>query len=45
MNLQLHLVISDISGVTGLRILRDIVAGVTDPALLAGIVPTSVEFG
>lgn len=35
MNLQLHLVISDISGVTGLRILRDLVAGVTDPALLA----------
>jgi transposase len=35
MNLQLHLVISDISGVTGLRILRDIVAGRTDPALLA----------
>jgi transposase len=35
MNLQLHLVISDITGVTGLRILRDIVAGVTDPALLA----------
>jgi len=35
MNLQLHLVISDISGVTGLRILRDIVAGATDPALLA----------
>jgi hypothetical protein len=35
MNLQLHLVISDISGVTGLRILRDIVAGVIDPALLA----------
>jgi transposase len=35
MNLQLHLVISDTSGVTGLRILRDIVAGVTDPILLA----------
>lgn len=35
MNLQLHLVISDISGVTGLRILRDIVTGATDPALLA----------
>lgn len=35
MNLQLHLVVSDISGVTGLRILRDIVAGVTDPILLA----------
>jgi transposase len=35
MNLQLHNVISDISGVTGMRILRDIVAGVTDPAVLA----------
>ena len=31
MNLQLHNVISDITGVTGMRILRDIVAGVTDP--------------
>lgn len=27
MNLQLPLVVSDITGVTGLRILRDIVAG------------------
>ena len=35
MNLQLHLVISDISGVTGLRILRDIVAGRTNPQDLA----------
>ena len=35
MNLQLHNVISDITGVTGMRILRDIVAGVTDPAALA----------
>jgi transposase len=35
MNLQLHNVISDITGVTGMRILRDIVAGVTDPQLLA----------
>ena len=35
MNLQLHNVISDITGVTGLRILRDIVAGVTDPQVLA----------
>ena len=35
MNLQLHNVISDIAGLTGLRILRDIVAGVTDPEVLA----------
>ena len=35
MNLQLHLVVSDITGVTGLRILRDIVAGRTDPQALA----------
>ena len=36
MNLLLHNVISDITGVTGMRILRDIVAGVTDPMTLAG---------
>jgi transposase len=35
MNLQLHTVISDITGETGMRILRDIVAGVTDPKTLA----------
>jgi transposase len=35
MNLQLHNVVSDITGVTGMRILRDIVAGVTDPQVLA----------
>lgn len=35
MNLQLHVVISDISGTTGLRILRDIVQGQTDPRHLA----------
>ena len=35
MNLQLHNVISDVTGVTGMRILRDIVAGVTDPMALA----------
>jgi len=35
MNLQLHLVVSDITGVTGLKILRDIVAGHTDPQQLA----------
>jgi transposase len=35
MNIQLPLVVSDITGVTGLRILRDIVAGRTDPHALA----------
>jgi transposase len=35
MNLQLSLVVSDITGVTGLRILRDIVAGHRDPQQLA----------
>ncbi|MGH9718970.1 MAG: transposase [Bryobacteraceae bacterium] len=35
MNLQVPLVVSDITGVTGLRILRDIVAGQRDPELLA----------
>jgi len=33
-NVQLALVVSDITGVTGLRILRDIVAGRTDPQAL-----------
>ena len=35
MNVQLPLVVSDITGVTGLRILRDIVAGQRDPERLA----------
>jgi transposase len=35
MNLQLPLAVSDITGVTGLRILRDIVAGQRDPQHLA----------
>jgi transposase len=35
MNLQLHLVVSDLVGGTGLRILRDLVAGQTDPRRLA----------
>ncbi len=35
MNLQLHNVLSDVTGVTGMAILRDIVAGQTDPAVLA----------
>lgn len=35
MNLRLDLVVTDPVGVTGLRILRDIVAGITDPQRLA----------
>jgi transposase len=35
MNLQLHNVISDVTGVTGIAILRDIVGGETDPTVLA----------
>jgi transposase len=35
MNVQLTLVVSDVSGETGLRIVRDIVAGQTDPTILA----------
>lgn len=35
MNLHLHNVISDITGVTGMAIIRNIVAGVTDPKVLA----------
>jgi transposase len=35
MNLQLHLVISDLTGQTGMRILRDIVSGERDPRMLA----------
>ena len=35
MNLQLHHVVTDITGVTGMRILRAIVAGQHDPLILA----------
>lgn len=35
MNLHLHNVISDITGATGMAIIRNIVAGVTDPKVLA----------
>lgn len=35
MNVQLHHVVADITGVTGMKILRAIVAGVHDPAALA----------
>src|SRR5215218_2494291 len=35
MNVQLHHIVSDITGATGMRIIRDIVAGERDPAVLA----------
>ncbi len=35
MNLQLHHVVADITGTTGLRIIRAILAGERDPAVLA----------
>jgi transposase len=37
MNLQLHHVVSDITGVTGMRIIRAIIAGERDPAALASL--------
>lgn len=37
MNLQLHHVVSDITGVTGMRIVRAIVAGERDPDVLAAM--------
>jgi transposase len=37
MNLQLHHVVSDITGATGMRIIRAVVAGERDPATLASL--------
>ena len=37
MNIQLHKVISDITGVTGMRIVRAILAGERNPLVLAGM--------
>lgn len=37
MNLQLHHVVSDITGATGMKIIRAIVAGERDPAVLAAM--------
>jgi hypothetical protein len=36
MNLQLHHVVADVTGVTGMRIIRAVVAGERDPGVLAG---------
>lgn len=35
MNVQLQYVVTDVTGMTALRIIRDIVAGVRDPGALA----------
>lgn len=37
MNLQIHHVISDITGITGLRIIEAVLSGERDPAKLAGL--------
>nr|WP_246515980.1 hypothetical protein [Bradyrhizobium diversitatis] len=44
MNLQLHHVIADITGVTGMRIIRAILAGERDPETLAGFAPLQLPF-
>lgn len=43
MNLQLHKVLSDIAGVSGLRILRAIASGVQDPEVLAAKVTGGIK--
>ena len=43
MNIQLANVISDISGVTGMRILRAIIAGERDPQKLAGMIDRRIK--
>jgi transposase len=43
MNLQLHKVISDITGVTGLKIIRAIVAGERNPSVLAQMRHKSIK--
>ncbi|MFY9840949.1 MAG: IS110 family transposase [Xanthobacteraceae bacterium] len=45
MNLQLHHVVSDITGATGLRIIRAIIAGERDPAVLAQLRDTRCHAG
>lgn len=43
MNIQLHVALSDISGVSGMRIIRSIIAGERDPKVLAGLVARGVK--
>lgn len=43
MNLQLHKVLSDIAGISGMRIIRAILDGQRDPQILAGLCHPSVK--
>lgn len=43
MNIQLHKVISDITGVTGMRIIRAILDGERDPNILAGMKHSGIK--
>jgi len=43
MNLHLHVVLSDVTGVSGMKILRAIVAGEHDPVQLASLADTQVR--
>ena len=43
MNVQLHKVLSDVSGVSGMSIIRAVVAGERDPDNLAGMVKSGVK--
>lgn len=43
MNLHLHVVLSDVAGVSGMKILRAIVAGERDPVQLASLANTQVH--
>jgi transposase len=45
MNLQLHHVVSDITGVTGMKIIRAIVSGERDPGVLASLCCRPLSFG
>ncbi|AZD35968.1 Transposase [Pseudomonas chlororaphis subsp. aurantiaca] len=45
MNLQLHHVVTDITGVTGMRIIRAIVAGERSPSVLAAMSDTRCKAG
>lgn len=45
MNLQLHHVVADVTGVTGMRIIRAIVAGERSPSILASMSDTRCKAG
>ena len=45
MNLQLHHVVSDITGATGMRIIRAVLAGERDPVALAALQHVAARHG